>query len=29
LEGFVMEGEQERRTMENVNEWLSDQQFAQ
>jgi hypothetical protein len=24
LEGFVMEGEQERRTMERVNGWLSD-----
>lgn len=22
LEGFVMEGEQERKTMEKVNEWL-------
>jgi hypothetical protein len=24
LEGFVMEGEQERRIMERVNGWLSD-----
>lgn len=24
MEGFVMEGEQERKTMERVNEWLSD-----
>ncbi|MGF6283208.1 flavodoxin [Pseudomonas silensiensis] len=24
MEGFVMEGEQERKTMECVNEWLSD-----
>jgi hypothetical protein len=24
IEGFVMEGEQERRTMERVNGWLSD-----
>ena len=27
LEGFVMEGEQERRTMETVNAWLSDSHF--
>ncbi len=24
MEGFVMEGEQERKTMERVNGWLSD-----
>ena len=24
LEGFVMEGEQERKTMERVNGWLND-----
>ena len=24
MDGFVMEGEQERKTMERVNEWLSD-----
>lgn len=28
LEGLVMEGEQERRTMEHVNEWLSDSHFT-
>lgn len=28
LEGLVMEGEQERKTMEHVNEWLSDSQFT-
>jgi flavodoxin len=28
LEGFVMEGEQERKTMENVNEWLTERQFT-
>lgn len=27
LEGFVMEGEQERKTMQSVNEWLSDSNF--
>ena len=27
LEGFVMEGKQERKTMESVNEWLSDSNF--
>ncbi|WP_394560076.1 flavodoxin [Aquipseudomonas alcaligenes] len=28
LEGLVMEGEQERRTMEHVNAWLSDSHFT-
>lgn len=28
LEGLVMQGEQERKTMERVNEWLSDSQFT-
>jgi hypothetical protein len=28
LEGFVMEGEQERKTMERVNGWLSDHPVA-
>ncbi|WP_435635513.1 flavodoxin [Pseudomonas solani] len=28
LEGLVMEGEQERKTMEHVNAWLSDSHFT-
>ena len=28
MEGFVMEGEQERKTMDRVNAWLSDSHFA-
>lgn len=28
MEGFVMEGEQERKTMERVTAWLSDSQLA-
>lgn len=27
MEGLVMQGEQERKTMEHVNEWLSDSNF--